>query len=70
VRERVERLDPDALAAYAREAPDAALAVPTSEHFDPMFVVLAAARPGDRVRQLFEGFHHGTLSMRTFALEG
>ncbi len=68
VRDRLEALDVDGLSGYASRAPNAALAVPTSEHFDPVFFVLGAALPGDRVRPLFEGFHHGTLSMRSFSL--
>ncbi|HVE39085.1 MAG TPA: class III extradiol ring-cleavage dioxygenase [Planctomycetota bacterium] len=69
VRDRLQALDVDGLSGYPKHAPNAALAVPTSEHFDPVFFVLGAALPGDRVRMLFEGFHHGTLSMRSFSLD-
>jgi 4,5-DOPA dioxygenase extradiol len=68
VRDRVEPLDIDGLSAYPKLAPNAAAAVPSTEHFDPQFFVLGAALAGDRVRTLFEGFHHGTLSMRSYSL--
>lgn len=67
-RDRLHALDRAALASYREQAPHADLAVPTTEHLDPVFVVLGSARPGERVDDVFEGFHHGTLSMRTFAL--
>jgi 4,5-DOPA dioxygenase extradiol len=69
VAERVARLDLAELAGY-RRAPYASLAVPTSEHFAPVLVVLGAALPGDRVETIFEGFQLGTLSLQSFALRG
>jgi 4,5-DOPA dioxygenase extradiol len=69
VAERLERLDLPALLRYRDEAPAAAMAVPTTEHFDPLFVVLGAASPGERVQTLFEGFHYGNLGMRSFQLQ-
>ena len=68
VAERIARSDVAALRDYRTRAPHAALAAPTSEHFDPVFVVLGAALPGDRTQSLYAGFHHGSLSMRSFAL--
>jgi 4,5-DOPA dioxygenase extradiol len=67
VRARVETLDVPGLLEY-RAAPGAALAVPTTEHFDPLFMVMGAALPGDRVVDLHEGFRYGNLSLRCFAL--
>jgi 4,5-DOPA dioxygenase extradiol len=66
--ERVQALDLASLSAYRDRAPQAALAAPTPEHFDPLFFVLGAAVPGARVSALYEGFHYGNLSMRSFAL--
>jgi 4,5-DOPA dioxygenase extradiol len=68
VEERVEARDLEALVAYAARAPHADLAVPTSEHFDPLFFVLGARDDRDRVESIFEGFRYGTLSLRSFAL--
>jgi len=57
------------LAAYRSRGPNAILAAPTPEHFDPLFITLGAAAPGERVQSIFEGFQYGTLSMRSFAFE-
>jgi 4,5-DOPA dioxygenase extradiol len=67
VRDRVLERDNEALADYRRGAPFADLAAPTTEHIDPLFVILGAADNTDRVAWIYEGFHHGTLSMRTLA---
>jgi 4,5-DOPA dioxygenase extradiol len=66
VAERVARQDVEGLLRYQSEAPRANLAVPTPEHFDPLFVTMGAAWPGEEVRTIYEGFHHGNLSMRSF----
>lgn len=55
-------------AAAGVDAPDARLAHPRAEHLMPLYFVLGAALPEDRLTPVFEGFHHGTLSMRSFAL--
>lgn len=68
VRHRVDDLEIADLISYAEKAKGAQRAVPTSEHFDPLFVVLGAALPGERVQQVFEGFEYGSLSMRCFAI--
>lgn len=67
VMERLQAADLHSLMDYAR-APGASLAVPTSEHFDPLFVVLGAALDGDRVEPTQAGIRHGNLSMRSFVL--
>lgn len=68
VAERVEQNDDAALLDYRARAPHAADAAPSTEHLDPLFFVLGARRPGDRVETLHAGFQLGSLSMRTFAL--
>jgi 4,5-DOPA dioxygenase extradiol len=68
VDERLEEGDLETLAAYPARAPHAELAVPTSEHFDPLFFVLGARDGRDRVEGIYEGFRYGTLSLRSFAL--
>ena len=66
---RLAELDVAAIASYRSLGPHAELAIPTPDHFDPIFVVLGAAFPGERVRTISEGFRYGTISMRSFALE-
>jgi len=37
---------------------------------EPLLFVLGSAGAGDRVYDLYEGFRHGSLSMRSLALAG
>lgn len=66
--EKLEAGDIDGLFGYQRAAPSAALAVPTNEHFHPVFVALGAARAQGRIEYIYEGFQYGTLSMRSLAI--
>jgi 4,5-DOPA dioxygenase extradiol len=59
--------DFETLMRYRDIAPHANLAGPTPEHFEPVFVALGASRPTDSLTTIYEGFHYGNLSMRTFA---
>jgi 4,5-DOPA dioxygenase extradiol len=68
VDDRLEARDTEALAAYAARAPHADLAVPTSEHLDPLFFVVGARDARDRVESVYLGFRYGSLSLRSFAL--
>ena len=68
VSERARALDLSALMDFRRGAPNAHLAAPTSEHYQPLPVVLGAALPGDRVEDVHSGFQYGTLSLRCLAL--
>lgn len=53
---------------YFETAPHAAYAVPTPEHFHPVFVAVGAATPGAKIESIFEGFQYGSLSMRSFTI--
>jgi 4,5-DOPA dioxygenase extradiol len=68
VDEHLEALDVEGLLRYASAAPDARLAVPTTEHLDPLFFVLGCRNEDDRLESVFAGFRYGTLSLRSFAL--
>jgi len=68
VAEQVEKREIGKLYEYKRSGPHGRLSVPTPEHFDPLFVVMGAAWPDDRLETIFAGFHHGNLSMRSFCL--
>lgn len=65
---KLEAWDIDGLFRYAQDAPSASLAVPTNEHFHPVFVALGAAGKPGRIECIHEGFEYGTLSMRSFAV--
>lgn len=67
VRERVARRDVAELAGYRARAPHAELAAPDSDHFDPLFFALGAARGDDVVEPIDEGFEHSNLSLASYA---
>ena len=68
VAERVDELDAAALARWRERGPEAALAAPSPEHFDPLLIAMGARAPEDRAATLHAGFAHRNLSMRSFAL--
>jgi len=66
-RDTVQQQNLPDLLDFASKAPNARLAVPTFEHFAPVFVVLGAGNRGD-ASTIYEGFVHGNISMRSFAI--
>jgi 4,5-DOPA dioxygenase extradiol len=68
VKDRLAARDFAAIFDYRKRGPQAPLAAPTPEHFDPLLVVLGAARAGERAVTVHEGFRYGSLSMRSFAI--
>jgi 4,5-DOPA dioxygenase extradiol len=69
VQAAIERGDLAALFAYEQRAPHAGRAVPTPEHFVPLFPVLGAAGAQAKLTPIFEGVEHGNMSMYSFALQ-
>jgi 4,5-DOPA dioxygenase extradiol len=65
---RLAEHDYEGLFGYQDRAPHAAWAVPTNEHFHPVFVALGAAGETAAAELIYEGFEYGTLSLRSFAL--
>jgi aromatic ring-opening dioxygenase catalytic subunit (LigB family) len=43
------------------------MAVAESEHFDPLFFALGAARRDDRLEEVNSGFEYGNLSLASYA---
>jgi len=68
IADKLVKRDDEALYDYKKQAPNAAKAAPTSEHLDPLFLILGAALPKEKFRSVYEGFRFGSLSLRTFAL--
>lgn len=66
VADRLAQPDPSGLFEAAGRAPAYAKAVPTSEHFDPLYFALGAAGDG-RIRSVYDGWQYGSLSLRTWA---
>ena len=59
--------DHETLFRYAQLAPYARHAVPTTDHFDPLFVTLGSAGKYS-VETIYEGFQMSHFSLRSFAL--
>jgi 4,5-DOPA dioxygenase extradiol len=64
----LEQRDLDSLLHYRERARHVELAVPTFEHFAPVFPVLGAGSPWEKIETIFAGFQYGTMSMRSFAI--
>jgi len=64
---RVAARDFEALAGYATQSAEARAAVPTPEHFEPLFVVCGASRADDELVVIHDGIEYGNLSLRSFA---
>ena len=58
--------DAEALLAYREQAPDAARAHPTEEHFLPLFVAWGAAGADADVERIVEGFEAGVLALDSY----
>jgi 4,5-DOPA dioxygenase extradiol len=67
VKQRVAARDQAGIARYRESAPHADLAVPASEHFDPLLFVLGASEEGEEVRIVSTGFQYSNLSMTSLA---
>lgn len=67
VRARLDPIGEDELLDYRRAAPHADLAVPTTEHFDPLLVAIGARGGSDHLEDVHAGFRYANLSMRCFA---
>ena len=63
----VQRGDRAALENW-QAAPSARAAHPSSEHLEPLFVALGAARPGEQAETIHHSFSLGALSLRSFRL--
>jgi 4,5-DOPA dioxygenase extradiol len=66
VRASVQGYAVKALINYRTEAPHAARAHPTQEHFLPLLVALGALHDGDTFQVLDGGITHGVLSMESY----
>ncbi|MEO8350052.1 MAG: class III extradiol ring-cleavage dioxygenase [Acidobacteriota bacterium] len=67
VRKKIERRDLHELAQYRILAPHADLAVPESEHFDPLLFAVGAAEKGDEMEEIASGFQYANLSLASYA---
>ncbi len=70
VAEQVEKREIGKLYEYRRSAPHGRLSVPTTEHFDPLFVVRVLRGRTTVWRRSSRDSITGNLSMRSFSLRG
>ncbi|MEK4046871.1 class III extradiol ring-cleavage dioxygenase [Paenibacillus sp. FSL H8-0048] len=63
VQEKLEAWDTEALFKYDELAPYAEMAVPTSEHFIPLFIAMGAGDPGRNAQLLHRSYQYGNLSL-------
>jgi 4,5-DOPA dioxygenase extradiol len=70
IRSALERGDRRSLVHYRAEAPHAARAHPTEEHFLPLLVAFGASAPSDALRILDGGLTYGVLSMEAYVWNG
>jgi 4,5-DOPA dioxygenase extradiol len=66
VGERLRAHDTAALLAYREQAPDAARAHPSEEHFLPLFVAWGAAGTDAGVERVVDGYEAGALAMDSY----
>lgn len=69
VAERLARGERDALLAWRDQAPAAARAHPTDEHFLPLFIGLGAAGPAARATRVYSAIDAGVLSMDAYRFD-
>jgi 4,5-DOPA dioxygenase extradiol len=60
--------DDEALVSYPKLGPDAALAIPTNEHYLPMLYALASTKSDEPLRFFAEKVTLGSISMRAFQI--
>jgi 4,5-DOPA dioxygenase extradiol len=70
VQEAVLRGDMDPLIEYESLGPDAALSIPTPEHYLPLLYVMAQRQAGDPVSFPVEGIEGGSISMLSVQVGG
>jgi 4,5-DOPA dioxygenase extradiol len=66
VKERIEKIELDALADYRSLSPHGVRAHPSEEHFLPLFVALGAAREPVKPERIFGAIESGALAMDAY----
>ena len=69
VKENLETLNINNLNNYREQAPFNNLAVPTTEHFDPLFFILGSADKNEQNKHIYEQFHNHNVSSRCFSFD-
>jgi 4,5-DOPA dioxygenase extradiol len=69
VKSRLDAHDIDGLTLYRSEAPNAARAHPTEEHFLPLFVALGAAGKDAKAERVFDAVEAGVMAMDAYRFD-
>jgi len=68
VKEAILKQDYDSLINFQNKQPYAQDAHPTTEHYIPLLYIAGSAYSDDKSEFIYEGFEHGSLSMRNWLL--
>ena len=68
VKKSLIQRDHKQLLSYLRMGEEAILAVPTLDHYLPMVYIIALQQESDSLEFVYEGFQHGSVSMRAFQI--
>lgn len=67
IKKKITERDHDSLLQAAQVSEAARWSVPTTEHLDPLFFVLGASDPSDRLKFEFEQLQNASISMRSWS---
>jgi len=65
IAQALEKVDHNRILGFEDLGQDAKLSVPTPDHFIPLFYTIGASQLGDAVTTIWEGYEHGSISMRS-----
>ncbi|OLS19690.1 MAG: hypothetical protein HeimC2_39960 [Candidatus Heimdallarchaeota archaeon LC_2] len=69
VKEQLDDLKIDNLLKSRELMPNFSYAVPTTEHFDPLYFILGTLQNNESINHFHESFQYGSISMRSFHTE-
>ena len=69
IKERLNKRDIDSLINASQKMPDFSKAAPTTEHFDPLYVILGSMFTGEDINYFHESIQAGSISMRSLSIE-
>ena len=67
IRMKIIEFDKDSIRDYRRFGPFADKAIPNPEYFDPFLFIYGTLHGNDELTDIYSGFQHGTLSLRSIA---
>ncbi len=68
LKDKLDNKDTQTLLESPQKAPHFKTAAPTTEHFDPLYLILGAMDKSEDISYIHEGFQMGSFSMRSFSI--